>query len=134
MKSIIIAFALCLLAQTSAAQTIVGTVTNVIDGDTFSFAGLRVRICGIDAPERHMPGGPEATHALETLISRKQVRCVPVGAGSACDTRSETVNRGRIVAQCFVGGTDVAAAMVGKGFACDWVKFSGGAYPGGCTK
>jgi hypothetical protein len=61
-------------------------------------------------------------------VKGKAVRCVQVGDGTPCDGRSKATNRDRIVAQCFVDGADVAASLVGQGVACDWVKFSGGAY------
>lgn len=119
---------------TAEAETIEGRIDHVTDGDTFALAGLNIRICGIDAPERGQPGADAATQALEALIGDRSVTCVPVGAGSVCDGRSETINRNRVVAQCFVDGSDIAAEMVQSGHACDWVKFSGGAYPGGCSK
>ncbi|VVT15352.1 thermonuclease family protein [Hoeflea sp. EC-HK425] len=121
-------------AQPAPAQTIEGTVTRVIDGDTFDFQALRIRLCGIDAPERGDGGHRQAMRALTALIEGRRVRCVPVGAGSVCDGRSKLFNRKRIVAQCYLGTHDIAARMVISGHACDWVKFSGGAYRGGCRK
>lgn len=128
------ALGLAVFCQSASAQTIEGTVTNVIDGDTFDFRTVRIRICGIDAPERGELGYLEATTALAGLISGRYVLCVPVGAGSVCDGRSKPLNRKRVVAQCFVGRLDIADRMVTSGHACDWVKFSGGAYSGGCRK
>lgn len=66
--------------------------------------------------------------ALETLIGGKRVRCVQVGSGTVCDHRSKPTNQGRVVAQCFVDGRDVAAILVEAGLACDWARFSGGHY------
>ena len=40
----------------------------------------------------------------------------------------QTFNHDRMVAQCFVGETDVGDPMVREGFACDWVKYSAGHY------
>lgn len=67
------------------------------------------------------------------MIEGKLIRCVPVGQGTVCDGRSEPKSHGRTVAQCFVAGADIAARMVHAGQACDWRKFSGGAYPGGAV-
>ena len=39
-----------------------------------------------------------------------------------------STNRGRIVAQCFVGDLDIAAEMVRSGHACAWPKHSGDYY------
>lgn len=118
--------------DTVGAADITGTVNKVIDGDTFDMrtaAGtVRIRFCGVDTPERGLPGFNEARVALERMIDRKVVRCVPVGQGTPCDGRSKPTNRERIVAQCFLGRADVAAEMVRAGHACDWTKFSGGHY------
>ena len=62
------------------------------------------------------------------LVEGEVVRCLQVGNGTPCDGRSKPTNYDRIVAQCFVDGADIAVPMVEQGFACDWVKFSGGAY------
>jgi endonuclease YncB( thermonuclease family) len=64
-------------------------------------------------------------------LSDKRIVCVQVGDGTICDGRSAPTNRGRIVAQCFVDKIDIAATLVSRGFACDWVKFSGGHYAHG---
>lgn len=129
-----LALAFAALSQPAQAQTITGEVGRVVDGDTFHLGAIRIRICGIDAPERGEPGYGEARMALAKIISGRPLRCIPVGAGSICDGRSDTFSHKRIVAQCFAGNEDIAARMVRSGHACDWVKFSGGAYPGGCRK
>ena len=136
MKHLALALAWAILTAASAAQSqsLEGIAVRVIDGDTFAFSALRIRICGIEAPDRGEQGYWQAAQALESLIKGKFVRCLPVGAGSVCDSRSKIFNRNRVVAQCFVDGTDIAASMVQSGNACDWMKFSGGAYPGGCQK
>lgn len=122
------------LCQSATAQTLEGTAERVIDGDTFDFAAFTIRICGIDAPERGETGYREAKTALAQMIKGRQVQCIPVGSGSICDGRSKPFSHKRVVAQCFAGNEDIAAWMVKSGHACDWVKFSGGAYPGGCRK
>lgn len=124
------------LAQVSAAQQITGLVDRVIDGDTFAFPGVSIRLCGIDAPERGAQGATASAQALRDLISNGTVRCIPVGEGTVCDGRSKKINRNRVVAQCFSGKLDLAAEQVKRGHACDWRRFSGGAYtyPGQCVK
>lgn len=117
-----------------AAADIVGQGRNVMDGDTFDMrlpSGIvKVRICGIDAPESGDPGSKEAWAKLSELVHGKTVSCVQVNAapGTVCDGRSKATNRDRIVAQCFVEGRDIAAELVRSGVACDWTKFSGGHY------
>lgn len=89
---------------------------------------VRVRICGIDAPERGQPGYGQAAGVLASLIEGKTIHCLQVGEGTPCDGRSKAMNRDRIVAQCFIGGLDLAEEMTRSGTACDWPKFSGGHY------
>jgi endonuclease YncB( thermonuclease family) len=105
----------------------------VVDGDDIELSAdagppKRIRLCGIDAPEQGCPGYGEAIREFRTLVEGKQVRCIQVGAGTPCDGRSKSENRGRIIAQCFVENTDVAGRLVERGVACDWKKFSGGYY------
>jgi micrococcal nuclease len=92
-----------------------------IDGDTFKADGQRIRLWGIDAPERSDIGGTAATIALQGLLDRG-VTCQAV----------DTDRYGRTVAMCFLqDGTDIACALVAMGHAEDWPRYSGGRY-GGC--
>lgn len=129
-----LATTLALTTLPLSAETIEGRVSKVIDGDTFYFKAIKIRICGIEAPDRGEPGFRQSTEALAALTRGRKVTCTPVGAGSVCDRRSKLFSRGRLVAQCFIGAIDIAKHMVKSGHACDWLKFSGGAYPGGCKK
>lgn len=108
-----------------------GRAERIVDGDTFwlceASVCTKIRLCGIDAPEIGDPRAAASTAALNALL-RGKVRCVQVGAGTPCDGRSASTNGDRIVAQCFAAGADVAASMTVQGFACDWMRFSGGHY------
>jgi endonuclease YncB( thermonuclease family) len=130
----IIVVALVFAFRASAGE-FAGTADKVVDGDTFwlcdAAACRKIRLCGINAPERGEAGYARASTALADIVSGKSVRCLQVGNGTPCDGRSKPINRDRIVAQCFAGRADIGAAMVAMGFACDWVKFSGGAYSQG---
>ena len=62
-----------------------GTVYNVVDGDTIDIEldlGFRIktrqrlRLSGIDTPERGQPGYDEAKVALSNLILGKTVTCI----------------------------------------------------------
>jgi endonuclease YncB( thermonuclease family) len=114
------------------AAELAGTVDKVVDGDTLwlcdSTACHKVRVCGIDAPEAGEAGYHESKAALTALVTGMTVRCVQVGDGTPCDGRSKPTNRDRVVAQCFAGEADLAAALVAQGQACDWTKFTGGHY------
>jgi micrococcal nuclease len=128
---------LCCLAMampmTAIAADIVGTVSRVLDGDTFEIASrkdgiVRIRLCGVHSPERGEPNFRPAKRLLREKIEEREIRCVRVGEGTVCDNRSKPTSRGRVVAQCFIGDDDVAAIMIRARMACDWPTFSGGHY------
>ena len=104
-----------------SAGTFAGSVTRVVDGDTFwiSSASERIRVWGLDAPEVDMPGGSQATAALTALISGQQLTC-----------RQRDIDRyGRIVGQCFLpDGRDITAVMIVSGTAQEHCRFSGNYY------
>jgi micrococcal nuclease len=77
------------IATVQAAQrkpapvtVLAGKVTRVIDGDTIdvllSSGTIRVRLHGIDAPERDQPGGAAATGWLTQLLRDQPVQLEPV--------------------------------------------------------
>lgn len=101
-------------------DAVTGRVSHIVDGDTFFIGKTRIRLCGIDAPPQGHPGYRQAAKFLEGLIDGKTVECVPVGAGATCVGRSMPQSSSRLVAQCFLGGIDVADEMVRKGHAKDW--------------
>src|SRR3984957_9193774 len=114
------------------AADYLGKVLAVSDGDTFTMEAdgtkVRVRICGIDAPERGQAGYGQAAGVLSNMIEGKTVHCLQVGEGTVCDGRSRPNNRDRVVAQCFLDKLDLAEEMTKSGRAWHWPKFSGGRY------
>ncbi len=91
-----------MLHSPAVAADHLGKVTAVADGDTFTMESetgkVRVRICGIDAPERGQPGYGQAAGVLSNMIEGKTVNCLQVGEGTVCDGKSNPKNRDRIVA------------------------------------
>lgn len=114
---------LTLIATPATAQEnlILCASPGITDGDTFRCDGnLKIRLWGIDAPERNAPGGLQATKALANITA---------GQTLVCKRRGKSYDR--IVAQCWIGQRDVAAQLVRQGHAVDLPKFSRGYYSRG---
>ncbi|WP_411818155.1 thermonuclease family protein [Hyphococcus sp. DH-69] len=98
-----------------------GVVARVVDGDTLYLSGVkrRIRLWGLDAPERHHAMGPAATAELRRLVNGRRLVCKQI----------DTDKYGRIVGQCFRSdGSDVTALMIKSGKAREYTYFSGGYY------
>jgi len=106
-----------------ASSTIAGRAS-VIDGDTISIHGQRIRLYGIDAPEsrqvcydgnRHgYRCGQLATRALSNKIGGRRV---------SCDQRD--IDRyGRIVAVCQADGENLNGWLVREGLAVAYMRYS----------
>lgn len=97
------------------AQIITGTA-KAIDGDSLEVAGERIRLYGIDAPEKSQTCsregqswkcGEEASGLLAHLAEGRSVIC----------QKQDRDVYGRQVSSCTVGGVDLARAMVEAGLA-----------------
>ena len=101
-----------------SARPIVG-VPRVIDGDTLQIKNYRIRLTGIDAPEKNQlcggkPVGRAVTVWLADLLKDKTVEC-----------RKESTDRyGRIIALCTLDGEDLSALIVRSGWAMTYRKYS----------
>ena len=108
--------------MTTLVCLVAAACLTVVDGDTLHVGDERVRLWGIDAPEIDEPGGPAARDALEEFAA-DGVRCRLPPSGQDRD------RYGRAVRRCVTpDGRDVAAELVGGGFAEDWPRYSGGFY------
>lgn len=127
----LLAFLLVMLPQSrppvSAAEPAGMRITGAAemrDGDTIRIGDWRIRLHGIDAPERdqnctHPDGiawkcGRWAGGVLAGLIARAEVTCVAI----------EQDRYGRIVARCTAAGADLGRAMVEAGAALAYRRFS----------
>ena len=91
-------------------------VDRVTDGDTIVLMDrTRVRLHGIDAPERDQPYGPIATAALENMVARS-VYLVEV----------DEDRYGRLVGQLYHSkeGYDINASMVCAGYAWWYERYA----------
>lgn len=90
----------------------------VIDGDTFVASGKKIRLWGVDAPEKNKPEGYTASIYLEVLLEQGQLNCKFM-----YKDRYQ-----RDVMKCFSDGFDIAADLVKMGMAQDYKKYSNGYY------
>jgi endonuclease YncB( thermonuclease family) len=100
----------------------------VIDGDTLDMSGTRIRLWGIDAPEtRQMCDGQDG----QTYECGRDSRAVMIELTRdrvvTCDPRDRD-RYGRVVAVCRTEAGDINAAIVRRGWAVDWPRYSQGAY------
>lgn len=112
--------ALVLGAPASArAETLQGLVVAILDGDTLAVldankAQHRVRLAGIDAPEKGQPFGHRSKEGLSDLAYNQQV-----------SVEWHKVDRyGRIVGKVLVNGRDVNLAHVASGLAWHYVAYA----------
>ena len=101
------------------------TVTQIIDGDSLRSGELRIRLFGIDAPERkqqctdangaNWACGMAAQKALEKLVAEAPYL--------QCDL-IDVDRYGRVVMRCFAGKTDLGAALVRAGLALAYQHYS----------
>ena len=126
MKTIAFGIGLCGVlgvAYMAIADNSIRGPVRVVDGDTLQVGNSRVRLWGIDAPEKDQwcgqaPCGREATQMLQTLIGGKEVVCFP----------RDKDKYGRTVAVCWVYRLELNKAMVKTGHAVDYKRYSQGAY------
>jgi len=107
------------LAVRVDAETLVGKVVGVSDGDTITVLDSnqiqhKVRLAGIDAPEKRQPFGRVSREALSSMVFQKSV-----------DIDWKKHDRyGRLVGKVTVGGLDVCRRQVELGLAWHYVKYA----------
>jgi endonuclease YncB( thermonuclease family) len=103
----------CLAADSPAKDVLEGRVVAVQDGDTLTLLvdskTVKVRLAGIDTPERGQPWAKRAHQALSDRVFRKEVRVNAV-----------TIDRyGRTVGEVYADNVCVGCELVREGHA--WV-------------
>ena len=107
-----LAWAMVVCATCASGATIKGEVVSVADGDTLTVLDARrkqhrIRLAGIDAPERTQPFGTRSRRHLAALVFRKTVT-----------VEFEKRDRyGRVVGKVILGGTDASLEQVSAGMA-----------------
>ena len=102
----------------AAAIDFTGKVVAIADGDTLTLlvdkTQHRIRIDGIDAPERTQPYSQRARQSLEDLAKGRQVT-------AHC---SKVDRYGRDVCQVVVDGVDVGLEQIRRGFAWFFTRYA----------
>ena len=99
-------------AHVAFAETMSGEVVGLADGDTVTVLDAskvqhRIRLAGIDAPEKKQAFGERSRQSLSDLVFRKQVTV----------EYTKTDRYGRIVGKVVANGRDVSLAQVQRGLA-----------------
>jgi len=105
-------FLALVLPYPALADTLKGKVVKITDGDTVHVLQAdhtkeKIRLAGIDAPERKQPHGKKATRYLAYLIGNKLITV----------EYSKRDRYGRIVGKIEYKGSDVNLEMVKAGYA-----------------
>ena len=107
------------LATPLTAAELDGTIVSVADGDTVTLLDAnkmqhRIRLDGIDAPERTQPYGQRARQSLAALAH-----------GRAARADCPKVDRyGRAICRLVVDGVDVGLEQIRRGYAWHYVKYA----------
>lgn len=119
-RSMAVVFCLCTLARAGEQKPLVGKVVGVADGDTITVlmneTEYKVRLHGIDAPERFQPYSDESKRLLSDLVFGKMV---------TVKWNKKDRNQ-RVLGDVHVGErlVHVNLAMVESGFAWHYKQFS----------
>lgn len=109
---------LALVCTPAGADVLEGRVVGVTDGDTVTVLDAaktenKIRVAGIDAPEKAMPWGQKSKQALSDRVYGRDVRV----------DWSKRDRYGRIVGKVIVDGKDAGLALVGEGLAWHYKKY-----------
>jgi endonuclease YncB( thermonuclease family) len=102
---------------TSTFADVTGRVVSVTDGDTIKVLDAndvqyKIRLTGIDAPERKQPFGNASRKHLASLVAGKQVK-----------VESDKSDRyGRVLGKVWVDGTDANLEQLKAGYAW-WYRY-----------
>ncbi|MDP1740981.1 thermonuclease family protein [Polaromonas sp.] len=110
---------LALGSQVASSETIAGRVVGVTDGDTLTVKDasdqqFKIRLSGIDAPEKGQPFGNLAKESLSEMVFNKQV---------VVESSKEDRYR-RKVGKVQHEGTDVNLEQVKKGMAWHYIAYA----------
>lgn len=113
------AIALAFVASSASAASLTGRVVRVVDGDTIVVLvqreQVRVRLAGIDAPER--PGQPFSAASRDALAALVAGKTVTV-------TYDQQDQYGRVIGQVSAAGVNANRAQLRGGMAWVYSRFN----------
>jgi len=121
LRSLFIPALLALVGLAQPAPALEGSV-RVVDGDTLVLGAERIRLFGIDAPEKNQRCDPSGRNWACGDWAAARLRTLVAG-GVRC-TALDRDRYGRTVARCHSAGRDVAAEMVRLGAATAYRRYS----------
>ena len=101
-------------------QTLSGTIVSIADGDTVrarldaSGQTVRIRLEGIDTPERGEPFSTQARNATRVMMFDKKVQLKV----------TDVDQYDRVVARIMLDGKDSSLELVEAGLACHFTRFA----------
>lgn len=106
------------LALHAQASPLLGRVVHVADGDTVTVmdarhASYRIRLAGIDAPEKRQPWGKVSAYALSERVAGQEVKVL----------WHKRDRYHRLVGVVLVGGADAGLAQIAEGLAWHYVAY-----------
>ena len=118
LKKLIALIWLCIAMSLNAA-TLQGKVVSVADGDTITVLDSqktqhKIRLQGIDAPERAQPFGNKSRQSLHELVHGKQV---------TVDYQKKD-KYGRVVGKILLNNTDVCLEQLKRGMAWHYKQYA----------
>ena len=97
--------------STAAMEPLIGRAVNILDGDTFDIVvrseSHRIRLAGIDCPEKHQAFGNQAKERLSQLIFGKLITV----------TWEKRDRYDRILGKVILNGSDVNLRLIQDGLA-----------------
>jgi endonuclease YncB( thermonuclease family) len=119
-KALKIILLTCLFGVSSiaSAEVITGIVVGITDGDTVTLLDAqnqqhKIRLAGIDAPEKNQPYGQASKKNLSDLAYQQTIN-------ADC---SKADRYGRLICRLLVRGKDVNLVQVSDGFAWHYKKY-----------
>lgn len=116
--SVLVSFLLVTFSNIALAEVITGRVVGVADGDTITVLDLnhtqhKIRLAGIDAPEKKQAFGNVSKRSLSDLVYGKQVQV---------DWQKQD-RYGRTVGKVLIDGIDVNLEQINRGMAWFYRKY-----------